>query len=200
MQTQPFAQSDWLQRYYYGRAAFSIAWVIAAILVAGNWAVASLLLVIYPAWDALANFVDARSSGGLAANRSQTLNAATSTIMTIVVIVAVMRDTYAVLAVFGVWAVLSGLLQLCTGIRRRRFYGAQWAMILSGAQSTLAGGFMIKQSVGAVPPSILDIAPYAGFGAFYFLVSAVWLTVAAYRRSRAEVLRAEQRMAIEDRR
>jgi hypothetical protein len=41
---------------------------------------------------------------------------------------------------------------------------------------------MIKQSVGIVPPSILDIAPYAAFGAFYFLVSAVWLTIASHRR------------------
>ncbi|MFC5067264.1 DUF308 domain-containing protein [Flaviflagellibacter deserti] len=181
MKDELFAPSGWLRSYYYGRAVFSIAWIIAAILFADNRTVVSVLLIIYPAWDALANFADARASGGLAANRSQTLNVVTSTIMTIIVIIAVMRDMHAVLAVFGVWAILSGLLQLYTGIRRMRLYGAQWAMILSGAQSTLAGGFMIKQSIEAVPPSILDIAPYAGFGAFYFLVSAVWLTVAAFR-------------------
>ena len=90
--------------------------------------------------------------------------------------------SYAVLAVFGVWAILSGLLQLYTGVRRWRSYGAQWAMILSGAQSALAGGFMIGKSLGSMPPSILDIAPYAAFGAFYFLVSAIWLTVSAYRQ------------------
>jgi hypothetical protein len=27
-------------------------------------------------------------------------------------------------------------------------------------------------------PTIVDIAPYAGFGAFYFLVSALWLIFA----------------------
>ncbi len=48
----------------------------------------------------------------------------------------------------------------------------------------LAGGFMIKQSLGFMPPTILDVAPYAAFGAFYFLVSAVALTVAAYRGRR----------------
>jgi uncharacterized membrane protein HdeD (DUF308 family) len=118
----------------------------------------------------------------MAANRSQTLNVIASALVTVVVIAAVMKDTYTVLAVFGVWAILSGLLQLYTAVRRWRSYGAQWAMILSGGQSTLAGGFMIKQSVGIVPPSILDIAPYAAFGAFYFLVSAVWLTIASHRR------------------
>jgi uncharacterized membrane protein HdeD (DUF308 family) len=182
MQVQPTAQSDWLRSYYYTRALFSVLWVAAALVAAGHFAVASLLLVIYPAWDALANLVDARSNGGMAANRSQTLNVIASALVTVVVIAAVMKDTYAVLAVFGVWAILSGLLQLYTAVRRWRSYGAQWAMILSGGQSTLAGGFMIKQSVGIMPPSILDIAPYAAFGAFYFLVSAVWLTIASHRR------------------
>jgi uncharacterized membrane protein HdeD (DUF308 family) len=165
---------------------FSIAWIAAAILSGGQLAIASFLLVIYPAWDALANLVDARENGGLAANRSQMLNVVTSTVMTAIVFVAVMQSAYAVLAVFGVWAILSGLLQLYTGVRRWRSYGAQWVMILSGAQSTLAGGFMIGQSLGSTMPGILDIVPYVGFGAFYFLLSAIWLTVAAYRGGNAK--------------
>jgi len=177
------ADGRWLKRYYFSRAIFSLIWVALAFSVGRqSEAGAAVLLVVYPAWDALANLIDARANGGLAANRSQSLNVATSTIMTIVVIVAVMKDSYAVLAVFGVWAILSGLLQLYTGVRRWRSYGAQWAMILSGAQSALAGGFMIGKSLGSMPPSILDIAPYAAFGAFYFLVSAIWLTVSAYRQ------------------
>lgn len=181
-QTKP--QSTWLRSYYYARAGFSICWVIAATSAASLSPVASLLLVIYPAWDALANLVDARAHGGLAANRSQMLNVFASSVMAIIVLFAVMKDTYAVLAAFGIWAILSGLLQLYTGIRRWRSVGAQWAMILSGAQSMLAGGFMIKQSLGSMPPTILDVAPYAAFGAFYFLVSAIALTVAAYRGRR----------------
>jgi len=34
----------------------------------------------------------------------------------------------------------------------------------------------------AATVGITDIAPYAAFGAFYFLVSAVWLTVSDARR------------------
>ncbi|PXW51429.1 short repeat uncharacterized protein DUF308 [Methylobacterium sp. B4] len=85
------------------------------------------------------------------------------------------------LAVFGVWAILSGLLQLATGVRRWNA-GAQWAMALSGAQSALAGTYFIFKANGASTPGITDIAPYAAFGAFYFLVSAVWLTVAQARK------------------
>jgi hypothetical protein len=33
-------------------------------------------------------------------------------------------------------------------------------------------------------PSVADIAPYAAFGAFYFLVSSGWLIVSAARRRR----------------
>ncbi|RVC26219.1 DUF308 domain-containing protein, partial [Mesorhizobium sp. M7A.F.Ca.CA.004.04.2.1] len=68
---------------------------------------------------------------------------------------------------------------------RWRYQGAQWPMILSGEQSALAGGFMISRSLGTAAPTILDIAPYAGFGAFYFLLSAIWLVVAAYRKANA---------------
>ena len=183
MQVQSSSQATWLRSYYFTRAILSIAWIVAAILSGGYSAVATILLVVYPAWDAVANLVDARANGGLKANPSQSLNVAASTIMTLAVIIAVMKDNYAVLAVFGVWAILSGLLQLYTGARRWRSYGAQWVMMLSGAQSTLAGAFMISRSFGDAMPSILDIAPYAGFGAFYFLLSAIWLTVSAYRKA-----------------
>ncbi|WP_117194168.1 DUF308 domain-containing protein [Rhizobium terrae] len=185
MQSQPSTQSNWLQSYYFVRASFSIGWIAAALLLGGQPGPAAFLLVIYPLWDALANLIDARANGGLKTNPSQALNVVVSTITGLAVIAAVSSSTYAVLAVFGVWAILSGLLQLYTGVRRWRAYGAQWVMILSGAQSALAGAFMISRSLGTVAPTILDIVPYAGFGAFYFLLSAIWLVVAAYRKAHA---------------
>jgi uncharacterized membrane protein HdeD (DUF308 family) len=89
-----------------------------------------------------------------------------------------------------VWAVLSGLFQLATGVRRWKYAGAQWAMILSGAQSALAGAFFVKQAYAPTVPSIAVIAPYAAFGAFYFLLSAVWLTVSDMRRRKAAAIQA----------
>lgn len=185
MQSRISPQSNWLQSYYFTRAIFSIAWIAAAILFSGQPLPAAFLLVIYPVWDALANLVDARVNGGLRVNPSQALNVVVSIVTALAVVVAAYNSTYAVLAVFGIWAILSGLLQLYTGVRRWRAYGAQWVMILSGAQSALAGGFMLSRSFGTVAPTILDIVPYAAFGAFYFLLSAIWLTVAAYRKAHA---------------
>lgn len=181
MQSQSSTQSNWLRSYYFARAAFSIAWIAAAVSLSGQSAPTAFLLVIYPLWDAFANLVDARASGGLTSNPSQALNVVVSVITTLAVIVAVTNGMHAVLGVFGIWAIFSGLLQLYTGVRRWRHHGAQWVMILSGAQSALAGGFMISQALGTAAPTILDIAPYAGFGAFYFLLSAIWLVVRAYR-------------------
>lgn len=178
----------WLSSYYFLRAGVSVGWVAAALTV-GRAAppAAAALLVAYPAWDAAANLIDARRSGGLAANPSQSLNAAVSGAVAVAVALALGWSLHAVLAVFGVWAILSGLLQLVTGLRRWKA-GAQWAMVLSGAQSTLAGGFFVTLAAGAASPGIMDIAPYAAFGAFYFLVSAVWLRLAMIRKASAERL------------
>jgi hypothetical protein len=175
-------QDQWLKRYYYARALFSIVWV-AALLTIGTKlpAVAAVLLVAYPAWDAAANWVDATSSGGLALNRTQRINVWVSGVAALAVAFALSQGMNAVLAVFGVWAVLSGLFQLATAIRRWKS-GAQWAMVLSGAQSALAGIFFVKMAGGAATIDITNVAPYAAFGAFYFLVSAVWLTVSDARR------------------
>lgn len=178
--------SRWLSSYYFLRAGVSVGWVAAAFTIGKAMPpAAAALLVAYPAWDAVANVIDARRSGGLAANPSQALNAAASTVVAVAVAVALGSGMHAVLAVFGIWAILSGLLQLATGVRRWQA-GAQWAMALSGAQSALAGIHFIFKANGASTPGITDIAPYAAFGAAYFLVSAVWLTVAQARKATTE--------------
>ncbi|MET0901354.1 MAG: DUF308 domain-containing protein [Mycobacterium sp.] len=145
---------------------------------------AGALLMIYPAWDAVANVADARQNGGLRRNPTQAFNAAVSSLTTVAVAVGLATSLNAVLGVFGVWAALSGLLQLATAVRRWKSAGAQWVMVVSGAQSTAAGAMFLRQAGAAETPTVADIAPYAAFGAFYFLVSAVWLIVSAARRRR----------------
>jgi uncharacterized membrane protein HdeD (DUF308 family) len=175
---KPFEQ--WLKTYYFTRAGVAIAWVLAALNAAPYSAAAGILLVAYPAWDALANLADARRSGGLAANRTQALN----TVVSLAVAAAIgagLDDMHRVLAVFGTWAILSGLLQLATGLRRWRALGAQWAMVLSGAQSALAGGVFIFQAGATADPTVATVAGYAGFGAFYFLLSGLTLAVRGMR-------------------
>ncbi|WP_439357016.1 DUF308 domain-containing protein [Bradyrhizobium sp. DASA03007] len=177
---------QWLKHYYFLRAAFSVAWVIAAFAIAPSSAVsAATLLVVYPAWDAAANYLDALCSGGLAQNRTQVLNVLVSLATTIAVILALQVSMNWVLGIFGAWAILSGLLLLGTAVRRWKRFGAQWAMVLSGGQSALAGGFFILQASMPAIPSIANVAGYAAIGALYFLVSAVWLTVSTWRGSAA---------------
>lgn len=172
---------DWLKRYYIIRALFSALWVALALAFGKAYPALGLgLIIAYPVWDSLANYVDARRSGGLRANPTQMLNVVVSAIVTLAVAVAATRNFHAVIAVVGVWATLAGVLQLWTGARRWRSAAAQWPMILSGAQSALAGLFFIaKANDLASSPSVADVAPYAAFGAFYFAVAAFML----FRRS-----------------
>lgn len=181
-------QTQWLRTYYFMRAIVSIGW-IALVLAIGRSSplFGAVLFVAYPAWDALANLIDARRSGGLRANPTQTVNLAISVITAASVAVALTVGMAAVIQVFGAWAMLSGLLQLATGIRRWKVAGAQWAMVLSGAQSVLAGAFFFKRVAAGIPLDVTTVAPYAAFGAFYFLVSAIWLTVRAAPGSPAPV-------------
>lgn len=187
------AGGEWLKNYYFARAAFSVVWVAAAFALAGSMSViVGALLLIYPAWDAAANLVDAQRNGGLKRNPTQLVNVVVSVVTTAAVAIALGVSMNAVLGVFGVWASLSGLLQLATGVRRWKSYGAQWPMILSGAQSTLVGFMFLQQANAPEVPSITDIAPYAAFGAIYFLIAAVWLVVSEARRRRAQPAEGDQ--------
>jgi uncharacterized membrane protein HdeD (DUF308 family) len=177
------AASGWLKSYYFTRFAFSAVWVAVAFAMAKNVpTLAAVMLVGYPAWDAIANFVDAQRNGGLGRNKTQLLNFIVSAVTTVAVAVALGNGMNSVLVVFGIWAGFAGIFQLATAVRRWKSYGAQWAMILSGAQSALAGFFFVKMASGAEPVGITTVAPYAAFGAFYFLVAAVWLTVSDARK------------------
>ena len=174
-------EERWLTRYYLIRTAFSAIWVVLAFSVGQHFpAGAVALLVVYPAWDALANYIDASRNGGLAENRTQAINVIVSSVATVAVMVALGLNW--VLGVFGAWAVLSGLLQLATAVRRWKHLGAQWAMILSGGQSALAGAFFLTQSGAPTHSAISRVAGYAAVGAVYFRVSALWLSVGQLRR------------------
>jgi uncharacterized membrane protein HdeD (DUF308 family) len=176
--------SAWLRNYYLVRFLFSAVWVVVAFTVArASPAIAAVMLVIYPAWDAAANYQDATTNGGLLSNRSQAFNALFSASAAIAVAYALSIGMKPVLIVFGIWAFLAGVAQLVTGVRRWKTYGAQWVMILSGGQSALVAIHFYQQSSATPVPGIEAIAPYAALGAFYFLLSSVWLAVGNARRN-----------------
>lgn len=170
-----------LRNFYLLRAAAAFAWAPLAFLSASAPPlVVGPLLVLYPAWDALANAIDARRSGGLQENPGQKFNAVTSILAAIAMAAAfALRGNAGGVLVFGVWALLAGIFQLAVGIRRRKL-GGQAFMMLSGVQSALAGIVFSVQAFGSAP-GIAKLAPYAAFGGVYFLLSAVWLTFKARR-------------------
>ncbi len=174
---------NWLKTYYILRAAVSALWVALALTIGRSQpGIATGLLVAYPLWDCFANYLDAKRSGGLGANPTQSINVVVSAVVALAIVIAsaLTRDFHAIMAVIGVWATLSGILQLSTAIRRWRSAGAQWPMILSGAQSTLAGVFFVKLAADAsTNPDIAAVANYAAIGAVYFAISAGVLAFSA---------------------
>lgn len=165
-----------LRKFYFLRAGVAFAWVAVVLLSApASMPVAGALLFLYPAWDAIANLVDARRSGGLQANPGQKFNALVSTVTAVAMVFAfALHGNAGGVLVFGAWALLAGLFQLAVGIRRRKL-GGQAFMMISGVQSALAGAFFIVQAFH-VAPGLAQLAPYAAFGGLYFLLSALWLT------------------------
>jgi len=179
----PSSPTGWLKAYYFVRFSVSAAWVALAFTAGkSNPTLAAAMLISYPLWDAFANYADAQRNGGMGQNRAQLLNFVVSLVTAAAVVIALGKSMNAVLAVFGIWAIFAGLLQLATALRRWTAAGAQWAMVLSGAQSALAGIFFVNMAGSAASVGITDIAPYAAFGAFYFFVSAAWLAIGDARR------------------
>src|ERR1700712_4805630 len=83
------ASNAWLKSYYFARFAVSALWVALAFTVARTMPpLAAIMLVAYPAWDALANFIDAQRTGGMSRNKSQLLNFVISALTTLAVAVA----------------------------------------------------------------------------------------------------------------
>jgi uncharacterized membrane protein HdeD (DUF308 family) len=166
----------------------SVAWIALAVLVGKQMPpVGAALLVAYPAWDAFANYLDAQKVGGLRSNPTQTLNIVVSVVTAIAVGIALTKGMPAVITVFGVWALLAGVSQLATGVRRWKTAGAQWVQILSGGQSAVVSLLFFKNAASGMPLDVTAVAPYAGLGAFYFLLSAIWLTVKSARQRSAGV-------------
>ncbi len=174
--SQVVATARSLRRLYFLRAGFSIVWIIlVAAFAKTNAAIATALFIIYPAWDALATYFDIRSNPTTISRTPQYVNAAISVFTTAGIILALQKGIPQTLIVFGAWAIVTGLIQLILGLRRRRQLGGQWPMIISGGQSMLAGGAFIAMA-HAPDQGITTLAGYAAFGAFYFLLSAFRLS------------------------
>jgi uncharacterized membrane protein HdeD (DUF308 family) len=145
--------------------------------------IAAVLLIVYPLWDALATLIERRLAGTGSTHRVSTINMGLGLAATTGMIIAVFSTIGTTLLVFGIWALLSGALQLVVAIQRRRTVGAQWPMVISGGQSVLAGATIAATSASATS-SLSTVAGYSAFGAFWFLVSVSALSIRSRREER----------------
>jgi uncharacterized membrane protein HdeD (DUF308 family) len=124
----------------------------------------------YPLIDVVASLIDARSERG-SARQVLLAGAATSAVAAVALAVAATGTVADVLAVFGVWAFVSGAAQLTVALRRRAKFGVQWPMLLAGGFSVIVGVAFVIMSTGADP--MLDmVAIYAATGGVDFVVQA----------------------------
>jgi uncharacterized membrane protein HdeD (DUF308 family) len=183
-----------LRSLYLIRVIFSLIWVAfvfttSASLVSADrpTVIAAVLLIIYPLWDVIATLLERRmagtGTGTGSTNHVGTINVALGLVTTIGMIIAAFSTIGTALLVFGIWALLSGAIQLVVAIRRRRTIGAQWPMIISGGLSVLAGLNFAAMSASATS-GLSTVAGYSAFGAFWFLVSVIVLSIRSRRANR----------------
>jgi uncharacterized membrane protein HdeD (DUF308 family) len=162
------------------RAGVALIWAAAFAIAVGDdipgtgsdvTFAASALLVLYPLIDVIASLAEARrapeqSIGVLRANAAISLLAAAALGAT-----AFGADAGAVLVAFGLWAVVSGAIQLGVAVRRRRAGGRELPMILSGGLSAVVGVSFVAAS-HADDAHLANLGGYAAFGAVLYLLWA----------------------------
>lgn len=165
----PASTTDHLRRLYFVRFLFAAAWAATFAGLGSSLDAASItLLILYPAFDVAAAVFDARSTR----NPVLYANIAVSTAAAVGIAIAAADDIPAVLRAWGVWAIVAGLVQLVVALKRRAL-GGQWAMILSGSISVIAGAGFLAQAGDATSMTIC--AGYAALGGLFFVISAVRL-------------------------
>ena len=163
-----------LRRLYFVRFGFAIVWALVMFTTAKHIGpLAATLLVIYPLFDAAAAVIDLRASRVTGSPTFRYLNVAVSLLAAVGLAFADASGIPGVLRVWGVWAIVAGLIQLIVGVTRRTL-GGQWPMIVSGGISILAGGSFIA-TASANNPALTNAIGYAIPGAIFFLISAIRL-------------------------
>ena len=178
MQTISLDSTRSLRNLYFVRTAFQVVWAITVMATATKQPIiAAVLFLLYPLWDVVCTIYDLNNFSKSGSSRtSQIFNAILGVAAAAGIALTVFKTPIYAVAIFGLWALGAGVLQLVVGfIRRKEFGGGQWSMILSGAQSALAGGVFVALGLSG-KQHIKDVAGYAIFGALYFLIGGILLT------------------------
>jgi uncharacterized membrane protein HdeD (DUF308 family) len=140
---------------------------------------AGVLLVLYPMIDVVGSLLDAKSQRR-SARRPLLADAALSAVAAAALGVAATGSVANVLAVFGIWAIISGAAQFIVALRRRTLFGTQWPMLLAGAGSVIFGVAYVIAAAGN-DPRLNMLALYAATGGLDFVIQA-WLLARRRRR------------------
>jgi uncharacterized membrane protein HdeD (DUF308 family) len=160
-------------RLFLIRGLVAITWAVVFAVTSDSLTTGvGILLVLYPVIDMAASIIDARGQQG-SARQLLEVNAAVSAAAAVALGIAATGDKGDVLAVFGVWALLTGVAQVVVAVRRRMVLGRQWPLLLAGVGSTFFGiSFLVM--AGANDPMLEMLAFYAAGGGVEFVIQA-WL-------------------------
>lgn len=172
-----------LVRLYLVRGLVAIAWSAGFLAVHDSLtAVSVVLLVAYPLIDVVASLLDVREDPGTPARKLQVFNTALSALTAAGLGLAATGGVGAVLFVFGLWAIVSGVAQFTVAVRRRGpELGRQWPMLIAGALSVIAGATYLPVALGDAP-NLTALIMYTAAGGGFFVIQAATL---AWRRRRA---------------
>jgi hypothetical protein len=137
--------------------------------------------VLYPVTDAAATLIDIRTTPRESHTAFQRLNLAASLAAAGAIVATVNSGFATTIAVFGVWAIASGVIQLVVALRRTTLISAQWFMIISGAGSIFAGITFLTWA-GTVHDGTGTLIQYSTGGALWYAIAATWLRIAARRQ------------------
>ncbi len=180
-------QAHSLRNLYFTRTAVQLLWAVIVLAEAvSSPALAASLLILYPLWDVACTIYDLRASvrSHSGPPTAQYVNAVLGVLAAIGISLTVFQSARQAVVVFGAWACAAGLAQLAAGISRRKQLGGQWAMMLSGLQSTGAGVAFILGGLHD-KTHIKDLGGYAILGGVYFSIAGLLLARKISRASKA---------------
>ncbi|GLV61135.1 membrane protein [Dictyobacter sp. S3.2.2.5] len=163
-----------MRNLYFVRAAFALVWALGLLSLKTLPALVPILLILYPAFDAGSSLYDAYVHRASKNTLAQKTNGVISFLAVLAVLVVISMGVPAILRVFGVWAILTGAIELVTAIRRWKELRGQAALVFGGAVSILGGSSFIVLA-GHSTSGLNSLAGYALMGSWQFLFSALRL-------------------------
>ena len=178
METPHVGRADSLRKLYFTRTVFQVLWAGSVIATAVTKpGIAGVLLILYPLWDVACTVYDLNTSALEGSAYVYMINAVLGTATAIGIAFTIFQQPAYAIGIFGAWAFGAGLLQLTAGLIRRKQLGGQWAMILK--RPSVNGGWHCIWLGGLQGKfHAKDLGGYAIFGAVYFLIAGILLSLA----------------------